>query len=445
MQSRKLDNSSWPVTVARAPQVRRWGWVLTGASIVVIGAATLIPQAGHSEGSPVCIFCGSLGGVDAVLNVLLFLPLGIGLALTGMRARTALLAVLILSTAIELAQLLVISGRDAALGDVLANVLGGAAGFSICRWNGAWWNPSRRGSAALSVVWMIGWLAIQVVVSYALAPVFPATHYYGQIARVFEHMATFGGRVLSATIDTVQIPDFGFSKTEEFRILLEQGATVRAVVIPAGPTPRVAPIVRLADDRRRQIVLLGQDRADVVFGVHTGATNLRLRPPLFRLGGVFPAEGSVAGLRVSDTLDLRARYRATGVEIRASSSASTRSEHYALTNGLGWILFLPRQWYVQGSPLELVVSWVWFAILLLPLGYWACLAAADLEKPLTQFIPLLAGVAIFLGVGIALVPRSFGMKPGPAAAWFAAAMGIVAGASFARARRVFRPGSNGAQ
>jgi hypothetical protein len=290
---------------------------------------------------------------------------------------------------------------------------------------------------------MVGWVAIQVLVSYALAPAFPATRYYGQIARVFEHMATFGGRVLTATIDTVQIPDFGFSKTEEFRILLEQGAIVRAVVIPAGPTPRVAPIVRLADERQRQIVLLGQDRADVVFGVHTGATNLRLRPPLFRLAGVFPAEGSAAGLRVSDTLDLSARYRATGVEIRASSRDSTRSEHYALSTALGWILFLPRQWYVQSSGLELVFSSVWFAILLLPLGYWVFLAAANPEQPLSQFIPVLVGLAIFLVIGIALVPRSFGLKPGPSAAWLAAAMGLVAGACLARARPLFAGSSTG--
>ncbi|HKC81976.1 MAG TPA: hypothetical protein VKB91_12335, partial [Gemmatimonadaceae bacterium] len=69
--------------MAPAPQVRRLGWFLAGASIILICVATLTPQSGHSETSPFCILCGSLGGVDAVLNVLLFLPFGIGLALSG--------------------------------------------------------------------------------------------------------------------------------------------------------------------------------------------------------------------------------------------------------------------------------------------------------------------------------------------------------------------------
>lgn len=431
----ELDERSPAGTVALTPQVRRWGLILTVAGAILIAAATLIPQTGHPVAMPFCLFCGSLGGVDAVLNVFLFLPLGIGLALWGIRFRTAVLAILIFSTLIELAQLFVVSGRDAALGDVLANVTGGAIGFSLSRWLNTWWNPSRDWAKALSAFWMVGWLFSQALVSYALAPALPSTRYYGQIARVFENMATFGGKVLSAAIDTVQIPDFGYAKTEAFRDMLKRGANVRAVVIPAGPTPRVAPIVRIADDRQRQIVLLGQDRADVVFGVHAGATNLRLRPPLFRLVSVFPAQGSAAGLRMSDTLDVSARYRSNGIDIRVNSTGSSRVRHYALFTALGWILFLPRQWYVQGTDFELVFSCLWFGILLLPLGYWMRIALTYSGEAASATATTLGGFAIAMFIGTGLIPLSFGLSPGPIVTWLGAAAGLLAGAAIGRARQ----------
>ena len=440
--NRQLDNRARPGTVAPAPQVRGLGQLLTGASVLLICAATLTPQAGHSQASAFCILCGSLGGVDAVLNVLLFLPLGIGLALSGARVTSTMLAILFFSISIEVAQFLVISGRDSSIGDVLTNVVGGATGFALVHWFETWHNPSRRAALALSVCWIVGWLAIQLLSSYGFAPAFPSTRYYGQIARVFANMATFGGRVLSATIDTVSVPDFGFSKTRQLHDLLENGAVVGAVVIPAGPTPRVAPIIRVADDRQRQIVLLGQDRADMVFGVHTGAANLRLRPPLFRLTGVFPPEGGAAGLRMSDTLDVRARYRAAGVEIRADSRDNAKSRHIVISSALGWILILPQQWYVEGTRTELFLSFVWLATLLFPLGYWGFLAATS-ESSETQrrFVPALAALAIVLFVGLVLLPHSFGLESPSFGAWLAVTIGVAAGAALARAKQGSPAGS----
>jgi hypothetical protein len=436
MLSRQLDNRSRPGTVAPAPQVRRLGWFLAGASIILICVATLTPQPGHSETSPFCILCGSLGGVDAVLNVLLFLPLGIGLALSGARSSKALLGILIFSATIEVAQFLVISGRDSAIGDVLSNVLGGAIGLALVRWFDVWWNPSRRDATLLSSFWVACWLAIQLLVSYGLTPAFPSTRYYGQIARVFENMATFGGRVLSATIDTVSVPDSGFAKTRQFHDLLEDGAVVRAVVIPAGPTPRIAPIIRVADDQQRQIALLGQDRADVVFGVYTGAENLRLRPALFRIAGVFPSEGGPAGLRFSDTLDLGGRYRAAGVDIRVDSGDGDHSQHFVLSSALGWVLVLPKQWYLEGTRTELLLGFVWLATLLLPLGYWGHLAAlSPTREAQSGFVLAVAVLAIVLFAGLVLIPRLFGLAPTSFESWAAALIGVVTGAALTRAKQ----------
>ena len=439
MLSRQPGSRSRPGTVAPAPQVRRPGRILVGASVILICAATLTPQPGHSDASLFCIVCGSLGGVDVVLNVLLFLPLGIGLALSGVRSSRALLAILFFSATIEVAQFLVISGRDAAVGDVLSNVLGGSIGIALVRWFDVWWNPSRRNATVLSSLWVACWLAIQVLVSYGLTPAFPSTRYYGQIARVFENMATFGGRVLSATIDTVSVPDYGFAKTRQFHDLLEHGAVVRAVVIPAGPTARIAPIIRVADETQAQMVLLGQDHADVVFGVHTGAENLRLRPPLFRIAGVFPSEGGPAGLRFSDTLHLGGRYRTDGVDVRVRSKGGERSQHFVLSSALGWVLILPKQWYLEGTLAELLFGYAWLFTLLLPLGYWALLAAASLTRETqSRFIPAIGALAIVLFVGFVLIPRSFRLASVSFGAWLAAGLAIAVGAAIAAKERPSR-------
>ena len=81
------------ITVAPTPHVRRVGLVITIASLVAIAFATLLPEpATAAHGSHFCLVCGSLGGVNAILNVFLFVPLGIGLALFGIPGKRTLLA-----------------------------------------------------------------------------------------------------------------------------------------------------------------------------------------------------------------------------------------------------------------------------------------------------------------------------------------------------------------
>src|ERR1700716_4152161 len=113
-------------TVAPTPHLRRVGWIITIASAVVIAFATLLPEPPGPVVSHFCLVCGSFGTVDAMLNIVLFVPLGIGLGLTGVPGKRALLAICALSALIETAQFFVMSGRDSTLGDVLTNTAGGA-------------------------------------------------------------------------------------------------------------------------------------------------------------------------------------------------------------------------------------------------------------------------------------------------------------------------------
>ena len=67
---------------------------------------------------------------EIILNVLLFVPLGAALALRGVSVGRTVLAAVALSATIELAQLLVVSGRTTSVDDVLLNTAGAWMGHA---------------------------------------------------------------------------------------------------------------------------------------------------------------------------------------------------------------------------------------------------------------------------------------------------------------------------
>ena len=91
-------------SVASTPHLRRIGGVVTIGSVAAILLVTLLPESGQPVASHLCLVCGTFGGVDAILNVLLFVPLGLGLALSGIRWSRALLIVCALSLTVETTQ-----------------------------------------------------------------------------------------------------------------------------------------------------------------------------------------------------------------------------------------------------------------------------------------------------------------------------------------------------
>ena len=100
--------------------------MLVGGTLLLILLATL----GRTELPPPgvrnidwCFTCGSQWGVDFLLNIALFVPLGLALRIAGIGWRTATLAVVGTTLAIEAIQLL-IPGRITSTGDLLSNSIG---------------------------------------------------------------------------------------------------------------------------------------------------------------------------------------------------------------------------------------------------------------------------------------------------------------------------------
>lgn len=409
-------------TVAPTPQVRRVGNAIVAVSIVAILIATLLPEARQPQVSPFCLICGSNGGLDAILNFLLFLPLGVGLALSGVPARRAILVITICSALIEIAQLVFISGRSAALGDLITNSLGGAAGFAIGGNRSRWLRPSSTLAAKLAFSWAAFWIALQMAISYAFTPALPNSLYYGQIAHTFAEMATFRGDVLSAEIGGVPVPDSRVTDSRALRERLRNGANASVRVIPREPTSGVAPILGVADKYRRGILIVAQKGTDFVFGMRNQAAALRLRLSLFSIHDVFPAN-PISRDWIGDTLALSASYDRSAVTMQISGKSGRQLGRYSISPPLGWTLVSPIQWYVSGSPTEKVITLLWTAFLLSPLGYWAGRISSEKQTS----IMILAALGLVLIVGFVFTPYLFGLEPVSLANWAAAVCGLAGG------------------
>lgn len=415
-------------TVVPAPHLRRAGPLLTLASLGTIAFATLLPEPGAATDSHFCLVCGTLGGVSAVLNVILFVPLGLGLVLSGFPAKRALLGMFVLSALIEAAQFSGIPGRSSTISDVVTNGVGGALGFAIGRYALTWLRPSPRIALALSVAWFAIWVAIQATSAFGFSPAMPQSEYYGQIAPRLGNFDQFRGRVVRASIADVTVPDTRFEDSRKVRELLLRGATVTTTIVPSGPTNGIAPIVRVADAGRREIALLAQDGQRFVFEVRTGAGALRLNAPFFASPDLFSAAPPADSGPITDTLRLSAHYAAREVRLNVQTARGSYDRLIPITASLGWTMVLPFRWIIEGTRTERVVSVIWIACLLLPIGYWGAGITQHSSRNVTKF--LLASVPITLAllyVGLVAVPEAVGVTASLPGDWLAGLTGILLG------------------
>lgn len=418
------------ISVAAAPHLRTAGLLLAIASLIVIAFATLLPQPPGVVESHFCVICGSFGSVDAVLNVVLFVPLGIGLALYGLRARNSVVASCVLSAAIEITQFLLIPGRDSTLGDVITNTVGGAIGFMIARYAPVWLRPLPRTANKLAAAFAALWLSLQAISSFSFLVSLPSSQYYGQFARALGHFAVFSGVVLGAQIGDAKIANTRLDNSAEVREELLHGAEVATTVVPAAPPNGIAPIVRVVDSRGSEIALIAQEGRDYLFGIRTGAAALRLRQPYFVLSRVFRGVES-GGLAMDDTLALTANYDSQNASLGAQREHARYGRRIVVTSSLGWVMLMPFQWAIGGTPTETAISMLWIAFLLLPAAYWASTAASSRSSARGSILGFAALSSLVLFAGLVVIPHVFEIRAAPVRDWIAAMTAIAVGVCLA--------------
>jgi hypothetical protein len=398
---------------------RRRSGVLVVASLIAIAGATLVALPRQAEAvaqtSPWCLVCGSLGLVDVILNVALFLPLGAALRLRGVRLRGIAAFSCLVSLGLELIQG-AIPGRDPSLSDVLTNTLGGTLGGVAAIWSHHLSRPGRRTAAALAIIWAAVWLLQTAAVGAVLQPSLPRSWYWGQLAPDLAQFEQFSGKVLSATVGAQGLYIGRLERSAEIRDLLLGGAPLRGTTTPGSATPGLAPIVSIFDQQQREIVLIGRWGDDLVYRLRTRAFNVRLRPPAVRLSSAFAGP--------DDVLDVTGRWDpdqgAFSLSLGSGDGALHRSVR--LDAQWGWSLLLPFPYAHGAESPWLTVAWVtaWMVLL----GYWS----AAWSRP-----AILAAAAI-AALGLGPLPALVGLWPAESDQWIAAALGLGAGALLANRR-----------
>lgn len=367
-------------------KVRRADLALVLA-IALILLATLPGAHGQTVGHfQVCILCGEVGLADAVLNVLLFMPLGAALAWGRRGVARALLAGGCLSLAIEITQL-ALPGRYSTLGDVVWNTTGAGLGallFAGVRGGMLWHGHSWRRMAELTGVVVITWMGTAVL----FLPALPHGDYYGQWTADLGYLQHYDGRVLSASVAGMPLPAHRLNFPEAVRLALLAGQPVSVRARAGHATPALAPVFSIFTGRRQEVVMLGVDGTDLVWQTRTLATAARLRP--VQTGW----KHALQGIRPGDDITLRARI--TG-PANVCLWMNDRSRCGGPDLARGWGLFLDPSWIP--APLRTMADIGWIVAYTLLALWWApgrmamLLAAAILAACLAAVEPVL-GVSV---------------------------------------------------
>jgi hypothetical protein len=403
---------------------RRAGRAIAIAGAALAAAATLVPIPGGWGSTPtLCIACGEFGGVDLLLNIALFVPFGVGLGVAGVRLPRALVASFLFTLAIELLQLRVVTGRDASVGDLLANFVGGMTGTLIgLRWRSLV-RPSARGAPRLAVAGAIAWLAILAATAWLLQPSVPYLRLWAQWAPRPRQFAPFEGRLLALTVNGVPLPPAReVERLEEIRDALTGGDTrVEATVVPGAPTPQLAAIARVSNPLV-EALLVGQDGSSFMFRQRFRAADYRLRWPMIELeGALSPTDG--------EAVHLAGGVRRGTLFAERAGRDGVRRATVPVSPALGWTLLLPFNHGLGGN--HRLLSALWLGTLLLPAAYWG--ATAESSRTGESSSALRRNVVwrllpwVVLAVGLIVVPAAWGLPPAHWSEWAAGATALLLG------------------
>jgi hypothetical protein len=337
-----------------ATHASRW---LIAPPLAVILLLTLMPAGGIDEPvARICFACGERAIADALLNVLLFAPLGAALAAGGIGVLATAVAGFALSLSIEIAQIW-IPGRITSLSDVVTNGTGALVGWLLVRSGAALWRtPARRRALAFVAV------ALPVLVIGAtavlLAPAFPRDHpYFAQWTPVLGLSAVYDGRITDSRIAGHFIAPLGATTPATLvRDPLLAGEPLFVEGVTGSWTPRRAPILGIAADSR-YVLFIVADRDDAILRVRTRADALRLDQPEFRLPGAFRDPVPGAPLRI----DVRRDGRHWCLRVNEASRCGL-----AHTIADGWMLLMyPSSWPAAAHR---TIGWLWLFVAAAPAG-----------------------------------------------------------------------------
>ena len=330
-----MPSATTPVNDAASLGQRAIGRRLLPLAAGAIALLTLTPAGdGSSAALPSlwCLRCGDFGAVDVVLNVMLFMPLGLALGLMGVPARRIVLAALLTSICVEAVQLAVIAGRDASLSDVLTNTTGGALGALIALQWRRLVLPAPPDARTFLALFLLAWTATRIGTAWLLRPSFPETVWYGQLAPRDVYPADFRGELIHADIGGVAVRT---GQMPELRNALRVPSFgVRALIGSAERALRLASVISVLDEHRTEVLLLGQEGTAARFRVRLRSADARFRTPSVILDSALLTDAH-------GPTELTGFWSPGRLSLASTAAGRSRGAAVGLGPGLGWALLLP--------------------------------------------------------------------------------------------------------
>lgn len=386
--------------------------------LVIIASLTLRASPPPAIPLPMlCLVCGDLGGVDVVLNVALFVPLGIALVVAGLSWPRAALVSALVSLGIESLQFSVVAGRDASISDLLTNTFGGTTGALLA----VHWRQVARprpdtarllGAAAAAFA-----IAIMAGTAALLRPAIPAMGLWGQWTPQQLQFEPYHGTVRDFRVNDIEVPYNVIPESEPLRQRLLTGETRARVAFDAGAsTARLAAIARVGS-RVQEVMLLGARGTDFVFRTRLVVRDALLRVPMIALPEVLPTTGEA----VVAEAGLRARH--WYATVKTSQGTWHRDVPFAVS--LGWTFLLP--WDHPLLPGDEWFSAMWLAALAFPAAAWGALGGEG-HAP-RGVVNVWWGLSVtMLSIGLWAIPSLANFSPATALEWGGLVAGSVVGA-----------------
>ena len=306
-----------------------------------------------------CVVCGDSGIADVVLNILLFLPLGVMLRALGWSLKRTFAVALAISIGIEVFQGMLLVGRDACVGDVLSNTLGGTLGWfgfaGLTRLARPTSVFARFGSIATVAVMASLWIATGAGLQPSLTDDAP---WIGQPMHAGRGKQPFPGTLHQATIDGINVPNEEMAQRAPWRdsIAIELNATRNSAEL----FTRGIVLLRIVDTAHTVEVAVDQRGDDAWLRLRLRAADWKLHYPRWLVGHA---------MRMTPGVPWRFRWtwlpdRFTIVNEPIAGPPNPIIS-VPLSIGLGWTFIHPFVNQVSGSRLLWTALWLgfWFGLL----------------------------------------------------------------------------------
>ena len=384
-----------------------------GAAVVLVATLTPVKDLqGLAAGTPLlCLVCGDYGGADVAANLLLFLPLAVGLRLSGHSWRRTVLVCGLLSFTVELLQLRVVSGRDSSLSDLLTNTTSAALGATLGGILPRMVAPRPREAAAFLAGGIVLLLLLLAASAWLLAPWMPGRPLSSSWAHIAPGFDVFSGGVESVHLNGAPMPPDGApADSAALRRRLAAGSfELEADVVSGVPVAWRSWIytLRVGSDRALTLTQLGRQAK---IDVPARALRFRLFPPALTLPEGLPERAGVP-------VRLTASGHDGWVRLTSDYAGRDRSVELAISPAYGWIMVLSFD-LAAGTGVRWITA-LGLALATLPLGFWA----RRTRRPGAG----LAGLALAILVALALIPASGGFPPVHWSEWLAGVLGAAGG------------------